>query len=198
MPAPPTSTKPTTLLAMRHGGTHLIQPIIRHLTGKPVAAPKGPMALEFEPGPRLVVFLRDPRNRLISNFRFKAGGGAGAKAAKSGSDEDIAAFMLRAKHGRTPVAFMQAWADRWVKWPGALIVRFEDLVVRDQGITEAWRIKAHLDAPGDPTAAYEYSFGQSGTWTGKHSDWREWFGPKSRAAWEDQGGAKLLTTMGYR
>jgi hypothetical protein len=186
----PTSTKPTTLIALRHGGTHLIQPLIRHLTDKPVYAPKGNDALTCVPSSALVIFLRDPRNRLVSSFRYKH-----PKAKAEESDEVFAGFLDGTKHGVNPIEFMSNWAHRWTNHPTGLTVRFEELMADQLGQTE--RIRAYLDAPGLAQAAVEYTFGKSGTWTGRHSRWQEWFGPRSLAVWKRRRGDRLENLMGY-
>lgn len=186
----PTSTKPTTLIALRHGGTHLIQPLIRHLTGRAVYVPKGDLAITCVPGPRLIVFLRDPRNRAVSHFRYKR---PGAKAGQS--DAALARLLGESKRGETPLRYMLRWARRWARDPTALIVRFERLVADPRGETE--RIRTFLDASGNVAEAVEYTFGKSGTWTGRHSRWPEWFGPETHRVWASQGGAELLELMGY-
>lgn len=187
------TTKPTTLIALRHGGTHLIQPLIRHLTDAAVAAPKGRMTLGHIPAPKVVVFTRDPRNRIVSHFRYKY---HKAKGDPGSFDEELAAFIRRVKDGQTNIEFMTAWAKRWVGYPGSLLMRFET-VMADQ-LAETERLKEYLGAPGDAAAACEYTFGKSGTWTGRHSNWREWFGPRATEAWEADGGRKCLKAMGYK
>ena len=187
----PTSTKPTTLIALRHGGTHLIQPIIRHLTDRPVYVPKGELALSCIPSPKLVVFLRDPRNRLVSMFRYKR-----PKAVPADSDEALARMLASPKKGETPVRFMLRWARRWASDPAALIMRFEDLA-SERGLAEATRLREYLAAENSAESAYEYAFGKSGTFTGRHSRWREWFGPQTSRAWLEHGGPELQSLMGY-
>lgn len=185
--------KPTTLLAFRHGGTHLIQPLIRHMTDAAVAAPKGDTALNFIPAKKIVVFTRDPRNRIVSHFRYKH---STAKGEAATYDAQLAAFMGRVKHGVTAIDHMAAWSAKWIGYPGSHLMRFETLMADQLGETE--RLRAYLEAPGSAEAACEYTFGKSGTWTGRHSDWREWFGPASVEAWEAGGGRKLLKLMGYK
>ncbi len=186
----PTSTKPTTLIAMRHGGTHLIQPLIRHLTDKPVYVPKGENSLTCVPSPKLVIFLRDPRNRMVSMLRYKRPNAIAAE-----SDGALAALLDGSKGGGNPIDFMRSWAGVWARRSDGLIVRFEELMADKLAQTE--RIKAYLDAPGEPQAAVDYTFGKSGTWTGRHSRWQEWFGPLSRAVWLRRGGQTLQHMMGY-
>ncbi len=186
----PTSTKPTTLIALRHGGTHLIQPIIRHLTDKPVYVPKGRDALVCVPSPKLVIFLRDPRNRMVSMFRYKR-----PKAIAAESDEALAQLLDSTKHGVNPIEFLIQWAGQWAAHPTGLIVRFEQLM--EARLSQTERIKEYLDAPGDAQAAVDYTFGKSGTWTGRHSRWEEWFGPLSREVWQKRGGHLIVGLMGY-
>jgi len=191
----PTSTKPVTLIAMRHGGTHLIQPLIRELTGKSVYVPKGNNALDCRPGRKLVIFLRDPRNRVVSQLRYKNPRiQPGEKA-----DEQLASLMGREKMGSTTLDYMLAWASKWgcAYRGGCLQMRFEDLVADPLYAAEC--VALYLDVPGGQNAAkaVEYTIGKSGTFTGRHSRWREWFGPKSTQAWRKGDGPQILRLMGY-
>ncbi len=186
------------LLALRHGGTHLIQPIMQALTGAPCKAPKGDKSLTLEPAAKVVLFLRDPRNRMISNWRYKAGHHHVADMGAEEIDERLAKFLVRPKHGVEPIHHMNQWARRWLAWPGVHLVRFEAMADRDAGIAEVERLAAYLDAPGEPAAAYDATFGKSVTWTGRHSAWPDWFGPLSTTAWREGGGAPLVDLMGYQ
>lgn len=187
----PTTRKPYTVIALRHGGTHLINPTVRFLTGKTVYSPKGENALTCVPGPIVIVFLRDPRNWLVSSYKWKHGRNAAEK-----NDAALAEFMTARRKGMSPIAFVKAWAARWVCWPGALTVRFEDLLP-PKGESETARIAAFLNAPRDPVEVHGEVYGKSGTYTGQPSDWREWFGKRTAKAWETNGGAELLARMGY-
>lgn len=186
----PTSAKNTTLIAMRHGGTHLIQPIIRQLTGRAVSTPKGAATLTWVPGPKLVIFTRDPRNRMVSHFRYKHHSNRHER-----SDAMLAKLMAEPKHGLTPIEFMVRWAERWCHPPHGFGTSFEQLMLCP--VETVTRLRDYLDAPGDPEEAVAYTLGRSGTWTGRHSRWQEWFGPESQAEWSRQGGDRLVRLMGY-
>lgn len=188
----PTSTKPTTLIAMRHGGTHLIQPLIRVLTDKPVYVPKGENALTCVPSNKLVIFLRDPRNRAISHFRYK---NSKAKPGGEDIDERLAKMLSSSKGGGNPVEFMLRWAGRWANEQSGYTMRFEQLLDDPHGQTTS--LRDYLDAPGSVDEAIRYTIGKSGTYSGRHSRWREWFGPLSRQVWKERGGDRLVKLMGY-
>lgn len=184
----PRTRKLYTVMAMRHSGTHLILPIVKQITGKALYRPKGEEALICEPSGPVIVFLRDPRNRLISAWRWKRG--------SLPSDRQMAKFMVTQKDGdaRSPMSFMLRWAQRWAGFEGALQVRFESIA--SEGVREVARIAAFLGKDIDASAIYSRNWRQ-GTFTGQHSDWRECFGPLSLEAWNENGGPKLLKTMGY-
>lgn len=185
----PTSLKPYTLIALRHSGTHLIQPIMRSLTDKPVSAPKGESALAFIPSAKCIVFLRDPRNIVVSHMRYKNAGIDTAKA-----DKRLLRLLTKHHGGDGPIEHMTKWAKRWMACEGALVVRFETLIAERQ--SEVTRIRDYLGV-GDVDAAITYAFGTSVTYTGRHSQWREWFGPQSLEAWKTNGGPDLVRLMGY-
>lgn len=184
----PTTRKPYTVIALRHGGTHLIIPTVRYLTGKTVYSPKGNDALTCIPSTVVIVFLRDPRNWLVSFFKWRGG--------ELGDDRGLARFMLARRKEESPLGYARSWAKRWVGYPGALTSRFEDLLPPD-GVLETRKIARFLRVKADPAATYARVFGKSGTFTGKPSDWTKWFGPESNNAFERGGGDDLLKLMGY-
>jgi hypothetical protein len=204
-----TTNKPYTLIALRHSGTHLIQPIIRSLTGKTCYVPKGQNALDCPAAAKTVVWLRDPRNTLVSQYRYKRGKDAPK------DDASFAAALMRAKNGTRPIAYLLQWAERWGAASSCYVARFEDFVSADAlgRIVRVSALAEYLLGPpihgsrvesessvGREVAvgqAIAYAFGTSGTYTGRHSQWEEWFGPRTREVWEKEGGAKLLQAMGY-
>lgn len=189
-----TTAKPYTLACLRHSGTHLIQPIMRRLTDRAIYAPKGNDAIVCTPSKKVVVFLRDPRNTIISHARYKSGISDPGKM-----DRRIAKLITRRRAGsETPIEHMTKWANRWTTWRGALVVRFEDLVDPARTLAEIERVRAYLDNLGDAEDARAYAMGTSVTYTGRHSKWREWFGPEATKAWHSQGGPALVRAMGYQ
>lgn len=184
----PTTRKPYTVIALRHGGTHLIIPTVRYLTDKTVYSPKGEDALTCIPSSVVIVFLRDPRNWLVSFFKWRGG--------EQGDDQGLARFMLARRKQDSPLGYARRWASRWVDYPGALTSRFEHLLPPD-GIKETARIADFLHVEKDPAPVFHSVFGQSGTFTGKPSDWTKWFGPESTAAFTRGGGDDLVQLMGY-
>lgn len=185
----PSTRKPYTVIALRHGGTHLIIPVVRYLTGKTVYSPKGADTLTCVPSDKVIVFLRDPRNWLVSAYKWKHG--------STPSDEGLSRFMVAKKKGETPLGFVRKWAERWVGWPGALTVRYEDMTPGPRGIQQVARVASFLDAPRMPAEVYAEVYGMSGTFTGQPSRWQDWFGPRSMKAWEAGGGPEVLARMGY-
>lgn len=205
------TNKPYTVAALRHGGTHLIQPIVRRLTGKTVYAPKGNISLHCIPSRIVVVFTRDPRNRVVSNLRYKTGLMLD-RTTLADRDQALLHFLKtsKAQGHDLPIDHMQKWATVWVgmaEKPGKRAVKlmtFEALASPATGVDEVLQLVAFLNqAQDDPLrasseSAYEYSMGKSGTFTGRHSDWREWFGEESRRFWRANFGAALTSRMGYQ
>jgi len=177
-----------TVIVSRHSGAHLIKPTIKHLGFKCYSA-KGDreLALEPIPGRPLLVWLRNPRNTLISAFRWKG--------AKEPDDRALAAFIVAQKNGRTPLSFLQAWAERWVDYAGSVQVRFEDMILPSgidlvRGMAKLW------NAPNEPDEVFNRHY-RNGTFTGRHSDWRAWFGPRTLDVYAGKGGLRLDKVMGY-
>lgn len=199
----PTTRKPFTLIAPRHSGTHLIQPLMRHLTGRTVYVPKGDDAIKCVPSPKCVVWLRDPRNIVIARYRFKYG--RDLDPAKH--DSGLAAMLRQKKNGETPLAYMLRWARRW-KFDRAVghVARFEEYtatddlgrIVRVSALDQYLRPDSVSNREGDVSKAIAYAFGTSGTFTGRHSRWVEWFGPLTMEAWADGRGDHLCELMGYQ
>ncbi len=205
----PTTKKPITVAALRHGGTHLITPIIRRLTGRAVYSPKGDSALHCIPSPVVVVFYRDPRNRVISNLRYKMTGNLCLAWNRQTRDENLFEFLSKRKKpgSLTSIEYMIQWEQFWrcdnVIRHGYMHTRFETLVDEAASLGEVTRIASLLTAAGfdleaTPSEALAYSIGQSGTYTGSHSNYREWFGPKSAAYWRREFGHELTKRMGYK
>lgn len=190
-----TTNKPYTLACLRHSGTHLIQPIMRRLTNKAVYAPKGDDALRCIPSAKVVVFLRDPRNIIVAHARYKTS----LREPSAKFDRRLAKLLTRRRlNSDLPIEHMTKWANRWYDWPGALVVRFSDLTDPAKTLSEIERVRAYLDNLGDAEDARAYAMGTSVTYTGRHSKWREWFGPESTKAWNANGGPALVRAMGYR
>lgn len=188
---PVTSAKATTVIVQRHAGSHLILPLVKSLKPGGVFKTKGRQSLFAIPSGKLIVFRRNPRNRLVSMFRWKRKWSDAASA-----DAELAKYIVRPKDGMTPVAFMHLWAERWIDDPTALHITFEDLASAESGPKTTARIAAHVGSERDPDAAFAAIF-KGGTYTGTHSDWRVWFGPRTLEAYAAAGGTELDKRMGY-
>lgn len=193
----PTTKKPFTVAAMRHSGTHLITPLVRYLTGRAVYSPKGDVSLECQPGEIVVLWLRDPRNWLVSAFKFKRIGRGQRMVPASPETYDAALADFMPPY----IDFARRWADRWVHWPGALTCRFELFTNGRAGsVQQVERLQGFLGATAfgaDPAEVYERVFAKSGTYTGAHSHWPQWFGERSASTFHRLGGPELSVQMGY-
>lgn len=187
-----------TVALLRHGGSHLIRPIVARLGFDIIEPGKHGAAIDQAEGP-VIVFLRDPRDRMVATWRWwlRQPGKSDRLARVSAVPDEQLAWLLAEADGGF-VAEMLRWAEIWCAWPNALTVRFEEL--RETGTREIARIAAHLGKPEDyqrDAAIWDAVFEKGRTFTGRYSDWREMFGPKSTAAWEEHGGPRLLELMGY-
>lgn len=185
-----------TVALMRHGGSHLIRPIVAGLGAEIIEPGNFGASLDHAEGP-VVVFLRDPRDRMVATYRWwldKPRKAASMAEGGASADEQIAWLLNEGEF----LSEMLRWARIWCHWPDALTVRFENMAT--QGTAEIGRIAAHLGKPRDyqrDAEIYESIWLKSRTYTGKHSDWREYFGPKSKDIWARHGGPDLLQMMGY-
>lgn len=184
-----------TIALLRHGGSHLIRPIVANLGfdiiepgnfGAPLGQAVGPV----------IVFLRDPRDRMASTLRWwldkprKASLFPSTVATK---DEQIL-FLL---DDQAFLSEMLVWADIWCNWSKSMPyrVRFETISPRVVG-----GIANHLGLPQNPDRdekIFSCVYGHGRTYTGSHSKWREYFGSMSLEFWNNNGGKDLLGMMGY-
>lgn len=207
-----------TIALMRHGGSHLIRPVVAALQEVAhettldfvlellsIDGLKGPEIVEpgkFGAPPdeargAVVVFLRDPRDRMVATHRWWSGKPRKAISMAAWGDTVDAQIAWLLTEGEF-LPEMLRWARVWCKWPDALTARFEDM--RVDGCAEVTRIASHLHMKKDTVrdaAIFGAIYGRARTYTGSHSDWRQTFGPLSNAAWAGNGGPELLELMGY-
>lgn len=185
-----------TVALLRHGGSHLIRPIVAGLGFKIVEPGNFGAPLNQAIGP-VIVFVRDPRDRMVSTYRWwmtKPRKAAQLETAAGTTDEQIAYLLNDQRFLRD----MLEWARIWCRWGGALRVSFENM--RENGTAEIARIAEHLGKSRDyqrDAALFEEVYGKGRTYTGRHSDWQQTFGPKSNGIWAENGGPELLELMGY-
>jgi len=185
-----------TVALLRHGGSHLIRPIVARLGfeiiepgnfGAPINEAQGPV----------IVFLRDPRDRMVATHRWWIAKPRKAASMAAGGDTADAQIAWLLTEGEF-LPEMLRWARIWCQWPGALSVRFEYLRAFESA--EVALIAAHLGLGPDherDEMIFTEVYARGRTYTGSHSDWRETFGPLSNMAWAKNGGAELLELMGY-
>lgn len=179
-----------TIFCLRHGGTHLIKPLVKRLANLPmVDVGKRDMSDHVPIGPVVVAF-RDPRNVMVAMRKWEL-----RRAGKSivpDRSHDKAISRLIGNH----MEFMTKGVNAWVDRP-AIRTTFEALTGLF-GDHEANRIGCELGcAHGAGADALTVVWGTGHTYTGEFSDHRKWFGPLSIAAWDHNGGAALLAKMGY-
>ncbi len=190
-----------TVALLRHGGSHLIRPLVTRLmpTAVLVEPGKGQAALDEAMGP-IVVLRRDPRNRMVSTLRWmrEKGGLKATELESAGQDDDSRlAWLLthRTAQRHTFIEGMTKWARIWCSWSDGLQLRFEDFAA--DGVFQVERLALHLGVECDAASIYSEVYGIARTYTGRHSIWQEWAGPKSIAAWKTGGGPELMEIMGY-
>lgn len=181
---------------MRHGGSHLIRPIVFRLGANIVEPGNFGAPIDKAEGP-VIVFLRDPRDRMVATYRWwleKPRKAASMAEGGASADEQIAWLLTEGEF----LGEMLRWARIWCRWPDALTVRFETM--RESGTQEIARIAEHLGLAQDyqrDAAIYAEVFEKGRTFTGRYSDWRESFGSRANETWAGNGGPELLDLMGY-
>ena len=183
-----------TVALLRHGGSHLIRPIVAKM-GFEIIEPGNfgaPLDQAIDP---IIIFLRDPRNRMVATMRWWRG--KPRKAAlltEAGDTDDAQLRYLLNEQGF--LSEMLAWAKEWCRWrPGSLTVHFEHM---DSGVVGY--IAHHLGLEADEErdeSIFGEVYGSGRTYTGNHSKWKDSFGPLSISYWNHNGGNELLSMMGY-
>lgn len=186
-----------TVALMRHGGSHLIRPIVAEL-GFDIIEPGNFGAPIGEARGKVIVWLRDPRDRMVSTMRWwrNKPRKLNALTAAGDSDDEQLAWLL-GEGGFLPemLRWSRIWCARPLGTENALAVRFEDM--RQWPIVEIDAIARHLGVACDAVAIRDLTLERGRTFTGRYSDWRQSFGPLATAVWSAQGGAELLEIMGY-
>jgi hypothetical protein len=186
-----------TIALMRHDGSHLIRPIVDQL-GFTIVEPGKFGAPKAQAVGPVVVWLRDPRNRMVSTLRWRFDKPKYADRLKRfDGNHDLELVWLLGD--QKFMSEMVRWARTWMRWDGALRVKFEDF--KSDGPAQIARIAAHLGCAVDPVRderLYQEIWEHSRTYTGSHSVWQEWFGPQTKQFWREHGGDELVHLMGYR
>lgn len=160
-------------------------------------------------GHKVITIFRDPRNALVSAMRYKP-----APATKGGehyfrgkyklSDKDRMLDLLRNGYNKFPT-----WAEYtraflpWLKH--GLAVRFETIST----LSALQAICGYLNVDGDIDYLADHLIGNGkeidgkpmyasdSTWSGKLSDWHDYWDDEIQAAFEATGCAALLKDLGY-
>lgn len=179
---------------MRHGGSHLIRPIVAKLGFDIIEPGNFGARLDEKVGP-VIVFLRDPRDRMVSTMRWWRGKPRkAAQLAKAGDTDDLQILYLLKDQGF--MEEMLVWANIWCKFYGPrLQLNFERMSILTVG-TIARYLNLGPNEKRDERIFLEV-YEHSRTYTGKHSKWQDSFGPLSLEYWNNNGGSNLLSLMGY-
>lgn len=180
----------TSIFCFRHGGTHLIKPLVKRLVKLPtVDLDKLPDSTTHEPLGPVVVSFRDPRNIMVAAIKWDLRRRSLSIEPSFAHDEAIARQI------RDQLPRMRRLAEFWNG--KGYFIRFEDLVGRD-GPHKADGLGELLGAP-TPTGRTMLAqvLGTGHTYTGRYSSFREWFGPAAVIAWDEMGGDDLAQIMGY-
>jgi hypothetical protein len=183
-----------TVALLRHGGSHLIRPIVSRLGFEIIEPGNFGAPLDQAVGP-VIVFLRDPRDRMVSTLRWWREKPRKADMLGGESGDDAQLRYLLEKRGF--LAEMLVWANVWCRWTKTVPykVKFETI---SPGVIGG--IANHLGLPHNSDRdekIFSDVYGHGRTYTGRHSKWRESFGPMSIEYWNNNGGRNLLDMMGY-
>lgn len=180
------------VLCFRHAGTHLIKPFVKRLIHEPILDVYKLLPPEYEPQYPGLVSFRDPRNILISQVRWTERKRGRDPVPGARSDRLIARTIAREGLDKLK-GFARLWGDR----PNMVRLDFEQITGPDRE-DHAARVAKFFGKTADEGRASLVQFlGTGQTFTGRHSDHRQWFGQLASAEWERQGGPALVRLMGY-
>jgi hypothetical protein len=192
------SLKRRTLIVRRHSGTHLIKPMLKYLVGG-IYSPKHNNDGDTVVVGKVVVVVRDPRNQIISAVRYK-----NRTPMKAGAMDSIIADAMKTPKwdGLDPmVVQLNKWAKTWLDCQDHYKIRFEDLCDTEdlamktlEGAFDFWGVKVDRDAL---VASYREHYKHGPTYTGDHSKWRRYFGPRAKKMWKSLDGDLLAKRYGY-
>jgi len=208
---------PVNVVCFRHGGTHLLFPLIRNLCGYHEALndvlkintrrrfmyanPSRGIRLEFRPPKgKIIICWRDPRNLIVSKIRH---GRKKAKYRNKRIRKDAALQKSMSKDravspddfGGGHIQQMLRVARRWENVK-ALRIPFEVITNPETGPESADEIAGYLGVDGG-VENYRKIYGTGRTFNKTKTDWREWCGKKTLAIFEDKGGRELVERLGY-
>ena len=168
-------------------GTHALQRAVRLLGCKDTR--QGHFPFHVAQGQHIHI-CRDPRNALVSWVRW-------TNPPRDVMRPDVMeGLLIGAIQGFRAGRSFYEEAMEFAHWldDAPLSIRFEELI-GDGGVT-VQAIADYLQVPHLPNA-YFHLAGQTKTYTGALSDWRDHWNPDVEYAWEANGGHEIEEAFGY-
>lgn len=137
---------------------------------------------------KIVYVYRNPRNVLISAVRYH-------NAQVRGADDSITEEKIRSKFFNFFNSVMPCtykYYNRWLDVTTVHHVRFEDLIADDNALRD---MAAYLGV--DYNNSWPMLPGNTGTWTGQLSDWKEHWTPAIGEMWKSEGMQEIEEGLGY-
>lgn len=189
---------------LRHGGSHYIRPVVHQFGFEPVEPGKNGVPVQTSVmGRPVIVFTRDPRDRMVSTWRWRVAVDESEQPLKRkhfetmqrvGRDQDEQIAWLLSHDGF--MTEMIRWAEAWCNDDvPALRIKYED-----RSVAQVTQIAKYLGRPRNvarDTNMFVKLNEHARTVNPVKSDWRTGFGPASNEAWGRGGGSHLLQLMGY-
>lgn len=175
-----------------HGGSHYLRSINRALTDTHIKTVMCKPRRDF-PLDGSIALVRDPRDRIISQYRYWEKRNSGKALGLSGGIDEKISAMLTTKDGKEPRKTYAEATEYFINIiKNCNIIHFENLVRGGPYMQHFLELLGSSDNADD---VYAKAFGNSRTYTGNFSDHKNWYGQKCYAYWEEN--KHLLEALGY-
>lgn len=168
-------------------------------------------SVDYLKGHKILMAKRDPRDMAVSFVRWQH-----RRRGVEASQDVLIDLLLNGYPPIRPTREDKVWTHNYVNFcswfgpwysePAALCLEFEALWQPETIEKIAQYLEWPVDDP-EKVAAQIYGNGKLvdgkpvyktlSSWSGEHSDWREWWTPPVESAWRTIDGPRLVEIMGY-
>lgn len=140
-------------------------------------------------GHKMLHIIRHPKNVAVSWMRHRNKQNSSVLL----TQKTLAQLIENKMFGMSVVKYYSGFL-KWLEQPHVLTVRFEDVFEKKDLV--AHKIFTYLDHKAEHLD-FSSIYGEGATYTGKWSDWQEWWSEEIDAVWQKTGGLDLEKRLGY-